>query len=125
MKKCIFSLVVVLVVGFTQICFAQTPEITNGLSYLNSVQNVDGSWGGDSSASEQVPATLAALETLQQLELTTDSSYFSASSWLQNQNLTTSDQIAGRIQTLLAGGADLDILLSYLDMKGKRGQVRF
>lgn len=91
--------------------YAQSPEIVSGINYLISVQNADGSWGGAVSSSEPVPATISVIETLQSLDLSTDSSYSSASSWLQNQNLTTTDQIAGRIQTLLSGGAELFLLI--------------
>ena len=48
MKRAIFSMVL-LIIGllFISNALAYSPEITNGLDYLTSTQNMDGSWDND------------------------------------------------------------------------------
>ena len=75
------------------IASAQTPEITNGLNYLTSTQNPDGSWGDDTSSVEVLPATVSVMETLQVLDETGTINYTNATAWLQGQSLETTDYL--------------------------------
>ncbi len=112
-KKVILFFLLQLIVVPT--AFAQTPEITNGLSYLTSSQNPDGSWGDDTSSTEPLPATTSVIETLQILNETSSQNYTDAVSWLQNQTLETTDYLSQRIHALSDTGTDKDVLVSYLD----------
>lgn len=79
---------------------AHISEITNGLSYLTSTQNPDGSWGNYITTTEILPATVSAIETLQVLNQTNTANYTNAISWLQSQGLETTDYLSERIQAL-------------------------
>ena len=57
-------------------------QMTKGLNYLTTVQNLDGSWGNDASNTDPLPATFAVIETLQALNQTGTSIYANAISWL-------------------------------------------
>lgn len=94
---------------------AQSPQITNGMNYLLATQNPDGSWGGDASSVDILPATVSVIETLQVLNQTGTQNYSNAVLWLQNQTLETTDYLSERIHALAVAGTDRDLLLSYLD----------
>jgi len=94
---------------------ALSPEITNGLNYLTSIQNPDGSWGSEITDTESLPSTVSVIETLQILDQTALSNYSNALSWLQSQGIDTSDFLSKRIHALSVPGTDDDLLLSYLD----------
>jgi large repetitive protein len=94
---------------------AQTSAITNGLNYLTSTQNQDGSWGGDTSGTDILPSTVSVIETLQVLNQTNNSNYSNALSWLQLQGLDTTDYLSERIHALAVSGTDNALLISYLD----------
>lgn len=57
MKRAILSILVLLSFVFTQEVTAQTTEIDNGLTYLNSSQNIDGSWGSATTSTSKPAAT--------------------------------------------------------------------
>jgi len=95
--------------------FAQSQQITNGLNYLLSIQNPDGSWGTDVSGTEIIPATASTIETLQALNQTNIPNYSGALSWLQSQGLDTTDYLSERIHALSVSGADSNLLISYID----------
>jgi hypothetical protein len=65
--KSIFALMILLI---TAPCYAQLANITNGLNYLTSTQNTDGSWGGDSSSADVLPTTGEAIDTFKILNQT-------------------------------------------------------
>ena len=115
------AILVVFLIQFTVASFAtaQTPAITNGLNYLAATQTPDGSWGNDASNAEVLPATTAAIETLQVLNQTGIPQYPTALSWLQSQNLETTDYLSERIHALTVSGADSDLLLTYMDQLSK------
>ena len=104
---------------FASFAFAGTPAMTNGLNYLTSTQNSDGSWGNDGSNADVLPATTAAIETLQVLNQTGASQYPTALSWLQSQDLETTDYLSERIHALSVSGVDSDLLLTYIDQLSK------
>jgi large repetitive protein len=94
---------------------ALTPEISNGLNYLTSIQNTDGSWGSEITDTEALPSTASVIETLQILNQTGGTNYTTAVSWLQAQGLDTTDYLSERICVLSIAGTDDDLLLEYLD----------
>jgi subtilase family serine protease/prenyltransferase beta subunit len=112
MRKRIVFIAVLLQMLLASFIFAETTQITNGLNYLTSTQNADGSWtAGDESAI----ATAEAIETLKLLNQTGTINYANALSWLQNQSLESTNHIAERIYSLAAGGTDSTALVSYMD----------
>ena len=95
--------------------YAQSPAIDLGLGYLTTSQNPDRSWGGAGGSTETVASTVAVLDTLKLLNQTDLYEYTGAVSWLQSQDLDTTEHLSERINTLTIGGADATKLLSYLD----------
>ncbi|MEW6054876.1 MAG: prenyltransferase/squalene oxidase repeat-containing protein [Nitrospirota bacterium] len=114
MKKALLFLFIFQFLIFSSV-FAQTPEITNGLNYLTSTQNPDGSWGSDITNTELLPSTVSIIETLQILNQAGTVNYSNAVSWLQAEGLYTTDYLSERINALSVAGTDDDLLLSYLD----------
>ncbi|MFZ3136226.1 MAG: prenyltransferase/squalene oxidase repeat-containing protein [Thermodesulfovibrionales bacterium] len=100
---------------FISSVFAQTPEITNGLNYLTSTQNPDGSWGSESTTTEILPSTVSVIEALQTFNQTGTYNYTNAVSWLQVEGLDTTDYLSERIHAISVAGSDSDLLLAYLD----------
>ncbi len=115
MKRIAIILSIIINLFLWRSSYAQIPEITNGLNYLTSVQNQDGSWSDTAINTEVLPATVAVVEALKALNLQNSPSYSNAQLWLQSQNLTTTDFLAERIHSLTVAGTDKDQLLSYFD----------
>ncbi len=115
MKRITAFLFIPLLLLFISAAFAQSPEITNGLNYLTSTQNPDGSWGDAGSNTGGLPATVSVLEAMQALGEVSSPNYVNAILWLQNQDLDTTDYLSERIHALSVANADQTILLSYLD----------
>jgi hypothetical protein len=99
---------------FISFAFA-SPQIINGLNYLTSTQNPDGSWGNEISSTDILPATVTVIETFQVLNQTGISNYSNALLWLQSQGLNTTDYLSERIHALSVAGTDLNLLISHLD----------
>ncbi|MDA8105786.1 MAG: carboxypeptidase regulatory-like domain-containing protein [Nitrospiraceae bacterium] len=115
-KRGLFSAVVILIVLFSfGLSYGQSQQITNGLVYLSTSQNPDGSWGSETSGAELLPSTVSVMETFQLLGQTNTVNYSSAFSWLQAQGLDTTDYLSERIHALSIAGTDNTLLLSYLD----------
>ena len=95
--------------------FAQSPQITNGLNYLATSQNSDGSWGDEFSETWTLPSTFSVMETLRVLNQTNTQSYSSALFWLQSQPSDITEYLSERIQLLLISGADSELLVSYFN----------
>jgi prenyltransferase beta subunit len=55
------------------------------------------------------------IDTLQALSQTNTTLYSNASSWLQSQSISTTDYLSERIFTLISGGSDEVLLVSYID----------
>jgi squalene cyclase len=68
MRRSLIFIVVILTAVITNPVYAQNTAITNGLNYLTSTQNPDGSWGDGATVTEILPATVSVMETLQVLE---------------------------------------------------------
>ena len=78
-RRGLFVLAAILVVAlFHSVAFAQSQQITNGLSYLTSTQNLDGSWGSDTSGTEVLPSTVSVIEALQAMNQSNTQSYSNA-----------------------------------------------
>lgn len=115
MKKT-WIICLLLIIAFLPSAFAQTPEITNGLTYLNTTQNIDGSWGDDTSLMEKLPSTVTVIETLRILNRSDTTNYADAVLWLQGYIVKTADYISERITVLpTTEGEDLKNILAYLD----------
>ena len=95
--------------------FAQRSSITQGLNYLNTTQNSDGSLGNITSTTDITRTTIAVLDTLQALSQTNTTLYSNAISWLQSQSISTTDYLSERMFTLSSGGSDESLLISYID----------
>ena len=115
MKKTAIILFFILNILLLRSAFGQTVAVTNGLNYLTSSQNQDGSWSDTAINTEVLPATVAVAETLKVLDLQNSLSYSNAQLWLQSQNINTTDFLAERIHALTVAGTDKDQLLSYID----------
>jgi subtilase family serine protease len=115
MKRTAVFLVLIIQFMFVPNIFAHPPEIANGINYLSTTQNPDGSWGSDTSSTDILPATASVLEALNTLGETDTLHYSDAVSWLENQSLETTHYLAERIAALSASGTDSDVLLSYFD----------
>jgi prenyltransferase beta subunit len=114
MKK-IYLFIFIIQILHVSTLFAQTPEITNGISYLTATQNPDGSWGDETSITEVFPLTVSAIEALKSLNETSSQNYTDAVTWLENQDIDTTDYLSERIHALSNAGSDLDLVLSYIE----------
>jgi subtilase family serine protease len=116
MKRATVCLVLIIQLMLIADSFGQhPPEITNGLDYLSAIQNADGSWGGDNSLTDILPATVSVIDVLKVLDETGTTGYADAVSWLGSQTLETTDHLSRRIGALLVPGTDIDTLFSYMD----------
>ncbi len=98
----IIGVIVLIMLQFVISSFAsaQTPEITNGLAYLTSTQNPDGSWGDEETSTDIPPATVSVIETLQVLDETGTINYSNATAWFQEQSIETTEYLSERIHAL-------------------------
>ena len=115
MKKTAIILFVILNLLALRTSYAQTSAVTNGLNYLYSVQNADGSWGSAASQKEILPATVSVIETFEALSVTDKTSYSNAVTWLQGQSVTTTEYLSERMLNLTTAAADQETLLTYID----------
>ena len=113
-KKISIVLFFIILLTLFTTSFAQSLEITNGLSYLTSTQNLDGSWSGILYRGT-LPTTVTTIESLSILGQENTPNYANAVLWLQTQDLNTTDYLAERIHALSVAGTDDDLLLSYID----------
>jgi subtilase family serine protease/prenyltransferase beta subunit len=95
--------------------FAQNPEITNGLSYIASTQNPDGSWGGtDTSINTDFYSTGVIINTLKILEQNNTQIYINGVQWLNSYLIDNAGYIAWRILALSGENIDLFTDLNLL-----------
>ncbi len=105
----------ILAVQAPSVTYAQSPAISNGLNWLNSVQSADGSWDSVSSTADIIPTTSAALESLVLLSNNSSQNYVNAANWLAAQQIDTTRSLAERLSIFSTSTADKDVILSYLD----------
>jgi len=98
---------------FTTAAHAQLPQISNGLSYLSSVQNPDGTWQNETTTVETTTATVTVLETIKLLAQTAGTNYTSGAAWLQAQSPQAVALIARRLQVL--GLTDTSAFVASVD----------
>jgi len=115
MYKRIIFFVCMLSLTFPISVFGQSSSLTQGLNYLNTAQNSDGSIGNITSTTDITRTTIAVVGTLQALSQTNTTLYSNAVSWLQSQSISTTDYLSERMFTLLTGGSDERLLVSYID----------
>lgn len=99
---------------FASLSYAQSQQVTNGLNYLFTSQNPDGSWNGTLNRGP-FSATVNVIETLSVLRQQSTPTYSNAVLWLQAQDLRITEQLSDRINTLSAAGTDRDLMVSYID----------
>jgi subtilase family serine protease len=109
-KRIVFSALFIQII-LASFVFAQSSQITNGLNYLSSTQNEAGFWASEN---ELTLTTAEVIKTLRLLNQANTSTYTLALTWLQNQQLETTNNLAERIYILAAGGADSSLLVSYM-----------
>lgn len=130
MKKKLSYLSVLFIIIVMQLILssasAQTSEITNGLNYLKTAQNSDGSWGGtDTSINTTFYSTALTIETFKILKETNIQAYTNGVQWLSNYTVDNTGYIAWRILALSGGNidlsADLNLLLQWQNEDGGWG----
>lgn len=99
---------------FCSLSYAQSQQVTNGLNFLFSTQNPDGSWNG-TLLRGPFSTTVNVIDTLSVLGQGNTSAYSNAVSWLQAQDLETTEQLSDRIYVLSAAGTDRALLISYIE----------
>ena len=90
--------------------FADTTAINNGLSWLASTQNSDGSFGITETS---ILDTTNVLDTLKLLQ-PTSTSYLTGVTWLSSQSVTSTDFLARQIISLSAAGVGITSDLTNL-----------
>ena len=90
--------------------FANSTAITNGLSWLTSAQNPDGSFGITETS---ILDTTNVLDTLKFLQ-PTSTSYLTGVTWLSSQSVTSTDFLARQIMSLSSAGAGITSDLTNL-----------
>src|SRR6266550_4527561 len=92
------------------LAFSQSVKTDNGISYLISTQNADGSWGGTATSLHGVfPTTTAALEALRAIEAITSTNQTNAVAFLSLQNVSETPFLAARVVALNGGGMAADV----------------
>ena len=113
MRKGLLLAIIISLLSFP--AYAQSTAITDGLSWLETQSNSDGSIGNITSTTDITRTTIAVIDTLQALNQTNTTLYFNAVSWLQAQSISTTDYLSERMFTLSSGGSDESLLISYID----------
>src|SRR3990172_7780583 len=108
-------LISILILQMPRVTHAQSPTITSGLTWPNSVQAPNGSWGIDVVATGSVQATSAAMESLAVLNNTASPNYANAANWLTAQQIDTTRYLSARLLIFPTSTADKDTILLYLD----------
>ena len=98
-------------------------DIENGLTYLYTTQNGDGSWGGTAvSLNGLFPTTNSVVQALRQLEEAATITQTNGIQYLTAEAVTVTPFYAGRILSLAGTGqnitADLDALLARQNSDG-------
>ena len=99
-----------LAIIFTTSSFADTTAITNGLSWLTTNQNSDGSFGITETT---ILDTTNVLDTLKLLQ-STNATYVSSVTWLSSQNVTSTGFVTRQIISLSSVGVGITSDLTNL-----------
>ena len=103
-------ILLILIFIFSSVSFADTTAITNGLSWLTTNQNSDGSFGITETS---ILDTTNVLDTLRLLQ-PTSTSYLTGVTWLGSQSVTSTDFLARQIIILSSAGAGITSDLTNL-----------
>ena len=116
MKRIVISLVVFLFIQLSNLfAYAQESRITNGINYLTSTQNADGSWGGtDTSINTDFYSTAVIVNTLKILEQNNTQTYINGVQWLNSHLIDNGGYIAWKILALTGENVDLSADLNLL-----------
>ena len=95
---------------FSTASFADSTAINNGLSWLTSTQNSDGSFGITETS---ILDTTNVLDTLKLLQ-PTSSTYLTGVAWLSSQSVTPTDFLARQIMSLSSAGVGITSDLTNL-----------
>ena len=102
--------------------FAQTPQMSAGLTWLNSAQTTTGNW--PAVETDEYFSTAAALDAAYALEPTSET-YITALQWMNGQIVSPTDYLSRRIIFLKRSGLDaaseLEGLLIYRNADGGWG----
>ncbi|MGH9902846.1 MAG: hypothetical protein ACRD68_13645, partial [Pyrinomonadaceae bacterium] len=115
----IFSLLL-----YRHVAGAQSVRVADGLNYLRTAQNADGSWGGTPSSLNGVfPTTAAALEALRAVEPAPSTNQTGAVQYLGSQTAAETSSLAARVIALGGAGvaADVDALIVRQNADGGWG----
>src|SRR5215471_18937505 len=109
-----------------RVVHSQPMQITNGITYLKSTQNIDGSWGGNAtSLNAPFPTTATVLEALHAIEPSTSSNQTNAIQFLSAQAVDVNPFMAARITALAGSGnsttSDVNALLAAENADGGWG----
>lgn len=112
MRRGIFKIIIIswFLVFFVTSAFAYSPAIENGVSWITTVQQSDGSWG---SSVFSVLDTTVVLDSLQHINSSAPA-YSSGIAWLGSQSFSSTDFIARKIVSLYKDGVDVSADLSTL-----------
>ncbi len=110
---CLIFLVTLMIITISSVT-AQTPELTNGLSYLQSTQSPEGYWGDVS----EVPYnsfvdTSTVVETLNYLN-ESETAYDSAIQWINSTEVSNDDYLFKKMLVLSQAGFDVSTIRDYL-----------
>lgn len=121
MKRFLFAtafLFNIIFINFT-LTIAYSPPVQNGITYLNTTQSPEGTWGASGVSNHLLASTAETALSLKFLGETTNTHYTAAVEWLNNQSIDTTSEIALRMIVAAPGSvADRDLLLSYFDPYG-------
>jgi prenyltransferase beta subunit len=101
--------VLIMLLSLSSIAYSSTTE--NGISWLYSTQNIDGSWGND--ADTKVLDTSTVLDTMKYLNVS-NSAYSNGIAWLASQYPPSTDFVSRKIVGLHMAGVDVSVDLSTL-----------
>jgi hypothetical protein len=123
MRNRVYSFAVfMLLLMFNSSAFAQSPQISSGLTWLNSSQTTTGNWRGVNT--NEYYSTAAAMDAAYVLE-PTSSTCSAAFTWLSGQVVSPTDYLARRIIALTRAGqdtaAEMEGLLLYRNSTGGWG----
>lgn len=122
----IFTFTLLSVAVGERTAFAQSSRITDGIDYLQTTQNPDGTWGGTVTSLNGIfPTTAAAMETLKTVETTTSINQTNAISFLTAETVEIAPFLAERIialdGTVSDTTADVNALLAWQNSDGGWG----
>ncbi len=116
LRQTIRLILAVICLLYTSASYAQLPQISNGLGYLSSSQNPDGTWQNGTTQVETTAATFTVLKTLKLLNQTAGTTYTTGAAWLQAQTPQSVEYIAERLYALTL--ADTGALTQSADATG-------